>query len=67
MCFLNQGYKLQIKELPEGSKLDEYIEQYGANNTYLANKTIVNGIAAAFVSNCHSVSKREKVTKLLKT
>ena len=46
--------------------MDEYIEQYGANNTYLANKTIVNGVAAAFVSNCHSASNREKVIKLLK-
>lgn len=56
----------QMKEIPVEGVLEEYMKQYGINNTHLANKTIVKGIAAAFMSNCHSVSHREKVIKLLK-
>ena len=55
-----------MKETPVEGVLEEYMKQYGINNTHLANKTIVKGIAAAFMSNCHSVSHREKVIKLLK-
>ena len=55
-----------MKEYPLEKDLEAYIKQFGAKNTHLANKTDVKGVAAAFVSNCNSVSKREKVINLLK-
>ena len=57
---------LQLKDYPLEKDLEAYIKQFGAKNTHLANKTDVKGVAAAFVSNCNSVSKREKVINLLK-
>jgi len=51
------GKILQIKEFDKDDKLDAYITEYGKKNTELAGGK--RGVAAWFVSNCETASKRE--------
>ena len=51
---------------PTGATLDHLISSYGLHNSHLARKERHNqSLAAQFVSNCGSVSGREKVVKSL--
>ena len=61
---LNCNQKKQTKSV--GPELDKHILKFGEANIHLAKKTSVKGLAAAFVSNCNSLSGREKVISELK-
>ena len=63
-CELYYNQKKQTKSV--GPELDKHILKFGEANIHLAKKTNVKGLAAAFVSNCNSLSGREKVISELK-
>ena len=69
-CLLGLNTHYQAKQLlqleHELHELDKHILKFGEANIHLAKKTNVKGLAAAFVSNCNSVSGREKVISELK-
>ena len=61
--------KTEQKSAPPSSRdLDDYIKQFGEKNLHLSRKTQTKGagLAAWFVSNCHSKSGREALVKKLK-
>ena len=60
------AFDFKIKEVPKGKDLDELINTFGENNKHLANKSGNSSIAAWFVSNCDSKSKREQFVEDLK-
>ena len=61
---LNCNQKKQTKSV--GPELDKHILKFGEANIHLAKKTKVRGLAAVFVSNCHSRSGRENIIRELK-
>jgi len=61
------GHISQTSDPPRGVKLDQLIEKFGEDNVDLAEKTgDVKGVAAAFISNCHTKSRRDKVISQLR-
>ena len=61
---LNCNQKKQTKSV--GPELDKHILKFGEANIHLAKKTKVRGLAAVFVSNCHSRSGRENIIREMK-
>jgi hypothetical protein len=49
-----------VKPHPQGQELEDFIREFGRNNSHLAAKTKTN-FAAWFVSNCHTPGGREKL------
>ena len=62
--YLCELYYNQTKSV--GPELDKHILKFGEANIHLAKKAKVTGLAAVFVSNCHSRSGRESVIREMK-
>ena len=65
-CFSEPYYFQKNLTKSVGPDLKKHILKFGEANIHLAKKAKVKGLAAAFVSNCHSRSGRENVIREMK-